>query len=490
MPFFQSCFRLPKDCSHDDDDTSFVGEEAAKSDDASFVGKETVKPLDAAVVPASGKVKHAPSFHNTQFLVTQQVGRNKLSRCETEKKLPCTSSHRANVFFITFVSGFLLYSFAIKSESLLNYIHDIATSFIPNITVIQLLLLLFLAPFLFKLRKYLMAINKTQKDHSNLDVNFETNSSIDTKSETVSSDGSVGSTGGLSYKIQNDGTAKTTGSNIDIKEAFRNLPEPSTWKYRSIFIQPAGETRCPGLKSNQSVPIGVPVEFESDLFKGKILFRFRSGETEDEQSHNAYFNSSQYKVQRQIVLQGQFKERLKMSEMYIGDIFDRKWSFSPPPSVGKMVNKIFTRLAPGLVIDVATEKPKVMVLIGGGSHTISVDLPGNEPDMTAPDIPENTFMSNDIKSSETRKKVLGNPTKASKFEFDPDMVYTFHSFDEVLDLANYQFKVPFLNVDIANVLGGQPISIRAVNRPETSSQSFFYFRCWHQKTIAKTEEGH
>mmetsp|Transcript_12390 Transcript_12390/g.19058 ORF Transcript_12390/g.19058 Transcript_12390/m.19058 type:complete len:484 (+) Transcript_12390:33-1484(+) len=483
MPFLQSCFCVPKDCSHYDDDTSFIGEEAVKSDDASFVGKEAVKPLDATVVPASGKLKDTPPFQNTQFLFPHQVDHHKLSRYKTEKKLPSTSSHRANASFITFVSGFLLYSFAInnKSESRLKYIHDIATSFIPNITVIQLLLL---APFLFNLRKYLMTVNKTQVDHSNLDVYFETNSSIETESETSSSDGSVVSTVGLSYK------AKIIGSNIDIKEAFRNLPEPSTWKYSTIFIQPAGETRCPGLKPNQSVPIGVPVEFESDLFKGRILFRFRSGKTEDEQSHNAYFNSSQYKVQRQIVIQGQFKERLKMSEMYMGDIFDRKWSLSPPPSVGRMVNKIFTRLAPGLVIDVATEKPKVMVLIGGGSHTISIDRPGDEPDMTAPDIPENTFMSNDIKSSEMRKKVLGNPAKASKFEFDPDMVYTFHSFDEVLDIANYQFNIPFLNVDIANVLGGQPISIRAVNRPETSSQSFFYFRCWHEKTIAKTKEGH
>jgi len=475
MPLFQSCFCVPKDNSHDDDDVSTSIQEA-----------ET--PLDANVISHSGL--HTPLFENEQFFFTHEDDHKKKSDIAHEKYSLLKNIFLPTLTFLAFAVGFynlctLVFDIVNMSRFLLQHSHDIVAPSSPIIVVIQLLLAF---PFYFELRKCLMTINNTRIGHSNWDFDFETSSSIDTESETLSSDGSDTIATEPSYQLLGEGMKKKNSNNVGLREAFRNLPKPSTWKYRTIFIQPAGETRCPGLEPNQSVPLGVPVEFESNLFKGKIIFRFKGGETEDEQSHQAYFNSSQYKVQRQIMIQGQFKQRCKMSEMYMGDIFDKKWNFSPSPFVGRMVNKIFTRLAPGLLIDVASENPKVMVLIGSGSHAMSIDKPGDEPDMTAPDIPEKTFISNDLKSSDMRKKVLGNPDEASKYEFDPDMVYSFHSFDEVLDLAEYQFNLPFMSVDVVNALGAQPISIRAVNRPESSSESFFYFRCWHERTVKKLKE--
>lgn len=465
IPFFKSCFCVPKDGSHD------------YADDASTSSQREETPLDTNIVSFSGM--HKPLFESEESFFTREDDHKKRPGVANEKLLPSRNMFLPTLTVITLAVGFYMrtmrFDIVNMSQLILKYF---VASFSPAVTVIQLLLAL---PLYYKIQKCVMTANSTRVGDLGWDFNFETKSSADTESETLSSDGSATIETESSYQLLHK---KNDGMSNDLEDALNNLPKPSTWKYHTIFIQPAGETRCPGLEPDQSVPLGVPVEFESNLFKGKILFRFRGGETEDERSHEAYFNSSQYKVQRQIMIQGQFKQRCKMSEMYMGDIFDKKWNLSIPSSIGRMINKIFTRLAPGLVIDVATENPKVVVLIGSGSHAMSIDKPGEEPDITAPDIPERTFISNDIKSSGKRKKVLGNPDEASKFEFDPDLVYSFHSFDEVLDLVKYEFNLPFMSIDVANAVGKQPISIRAVNRPESSSESFFYFRCWHKRTLA------
>ncbi len=336
-------------------------------------------------------------------------------------------------------------------------------------------------------------IRNAMKAKSDCSVDSATVTDTETETDTasVSSDDSL-STEATPLSLNEMGVFHHNGDvDEDIETAFANLPKnTSSWKYGSLFIQPSNGTKCPGIDATESVPIGVPVDFESDLFKGKILFRFRNGKTDDENSHSTYFSSSQFKVQRQVMIQGQFKRKFNMSEIYMGDIFDKQWNLSPPPRIGRMVNKIFTRLVPGLIIDVVGEKPKVLALIGAGSHMMSIDKPGNEPDITAPDIPENTFLSNDLKSSEARKVVLGNPNEASQFEFDPNLVYTFHTIDEVLDFVTYQLRLPFMTIDIDKALGDQPMSIRAVTQPiDRPCESLFYFRCWHERTVTKLKEA-
>ncbi len=49
-----------------------------------------------------------------------------------------------------------------------------------------------------------------------------------------------------------------------------------------------------------------------------------------------------------------------MSDVWIGDIYEKKMKHTPPPSVGKFISKLFTRLAPGIVIDFVSEQPKVL----------------------------------------------------------------------------------------------------------------------------------
>jgi hypothetical protein len=50
------------------------------------------------------------------------------------------------------------------------------------------------------------------------------------------------------------------------------------------------------------MPIGVPFDFETNLFKGKILFRVRCGNCDDDEKIDAYMKASKLKIQGQIMI--------------------------------------------------------------------------------------------------------------------------------------------------------------------------------------------
>ena len=146
---------------------------------------------------------------------------------------------------------------------------------------------------------------------------------------------------------------------------------------------------------------------------------------------------------------------------------------------------LFTRLAPAIRIDLVSSRPRVLALLGSGSHSISIDQPGEEPDMTDPVLPEKTFLSNNMKSSKGRKQKLGDTTIASTYEYDPELVYTFNTTDECLDLAEYKLRLPFFTIDFTRVLGDrQSMSFRALEGDD-ESKLLFFFRVWHERTLVK-----
>jgi len=274
--------------------------------------------------------------------------------------------------------------------------------------------------------------------------------------------------------------------NIDLGDARSNLPDVSSWKYQPVFIQPVGDTHCPRLNEKESMPIGVPFDSETNLFKGKILFRVRCGNCDDDEKRDAYMKASKLKIQRQIVIQGMFKKAIKMDDVWFGDIYEKKLRLTIRPRIASFLQTLFNKLAPGIILDFFSERPKVLALMGSCCHTLSIDELGSEPDMTASELPENTFLSCNLESSELRKKSLGDIRKASKYTYSTDKVYTFHNIDEVVDVANFKVRLPFASVDIAKIIGNQPISFRAVTNVEDSQESLFFFRVWHESILKPT----
>jgi Protein of unknown function (DUF1769) len=252
---------------------------------------------------------------------------------------------------------------------------------------------------------------------------------------------------------------------------------------RPISVQPAdARTQLTGFNrqhSVDSVPFGIPFNFESSIFKGKMLIRFRNVDTDDTTgSHEAYFKERRHLMQ--VVVQGRFKTPINMSDLYVGNVFKTKLSNPPPPSLQRIMNQLFQQLAPGTVLDLSSAKPKILALYGGIAQTMSVDLPGDEPDITSAYLPENMakIFGSSTAAVKQRKRLLSSPTHASGYMYDTDHIFTFHSSDDALDYSSYSINLPVIGkYHFGYCLGGQPMTISAVLK---DGSPMFSFNVWHR----------
>ncbi|KAL7578682.1 hypothetical protein ACA910_009820 [Epithemia clementina (nom. ined.)] len=258
-------------------------------------------------------------------------------------------------------------------------------------------------------------------------------------------------------------------------------PPTLNWRHKAVFVEAGSDTKVLGHDENDPIPLGIPFEFETSLFKGMALLRFRNAESDDKTSHVFYFNSRKRLIQ--IVIQGQFKRRLKMSELYIGGIFEQPLAYPPPPSFSKIIEAIFRRVAPGVIFDLGSSKPRVLALYAGSAQTLSIDAPGKQPDIMQRDLPENVHASlgNKFSSKSKRRKVLSSPKRAEEFEFDTNHVYTFHSYDDAMDYGRGAIRMPIYgDFDIKPFVGKQPFPISVVT---SAGDTLFSSIIWHQDTV-------
>jgi hypothetical protein len=273
------------------------------------------------------------------------------------------------------------------------------------------------------------------------------------------------------------------------------VPDTATWKHSPILFRSANNTVVDDYDDiNESLPLGVPFHFESPVFKGTMLVRLRNAPTDDPQSHHAYFHGR--KRLMQTVVQGQFKKPIKMSDVYVGSVFPKPLSTPPPSSMQAMMNAIFRRVAPSVVMDLISSQPKVLALYAGTAQSVSVNVPGEQPDITAVLLPENMAAVWNKKGSGKstwasdcslkRKKKLSQPKTASQYMYDTDHVYTFHSYNDVMDYGTYEMKIPMYGkYNFASALGGQPMTLSAVLKDGTFMYSF---QVWHKDVCQPSDK--
>ena len=158
--------------------------------------------------------------------------------------------------------------------------------------------------------------------------------------------------------------------------------------------------------------------------------------------------------------------------------------------MAKIMTSIISKVAPGLIMDMTSESPKVVALLAGASQVMRIDDPGNEPDMMDPNIQENVLSTLGkgvgVSTVSKRRKTLGNPKKAATFEFTPDKVYTFENFDDAVDYGNGTMKIPYYgDVDIKQSVGKQPLSLTAVTK---DGEIVYDVRVWHQSHCQEEEQ--
>mmetsp|Transcript_32497 Transcript_32497/g.37639 ORF Transcript_32497/g.37639 Transcript_32497/m.37639 type:complete len:346 (+) Transcript_32497:44-1081(+) len=299
-----------------------------------------------------------------------------------------------------------------------------------------------------------------------------------------------------------------------------NVPKlaSSEWPHKPVFFQAMDGTNCtpsldfhttaettsetePSCNTNTPLPIGIPIPFTTDLFEGQILFRLKNGKSDDALSQSRYFSGRQ-RV-RQYKIQGRFKDNgatpRKLSEVYAGDIYSQPLGLKPPPFIHKIIIKIMKQAVPGVIMDLLSDSPKVLALSFSGAQTIRIDLPGTEPDIMDIATEEDTSLlfgtshpTINVHDSAKRRTSLSNPNGlANEYSYNPEHVYTFDFYDNLLDLGLYTLNMPVLGAfDMTRTLGGQPMSISMmVKDPKQDKdgndqfQYVFGFRVWHERLL-------
>uniref|UniRef100_A0A7S1ZGX8 Domain of unknown function at the cortex 1 domain-containing protein n=1 Tax=Ditylum brightwellii TaxID=49249 RepID=A0A7S1ZGX8_9STRA len=271
------------------------------------------------------------------------------------------------------------------------------------------------------------------------------------------------------------------------------LPLPATWTHRPILLRTASSGEFQKVTNESSItnincgyPLGVPFNFESDLFQGKILFRVRGlGASHDKQSDEDYFKGR--KRVFQTVIQGKFKKEIPVRDLMFGMESTKPLKAKPPVLINKGITALLKKVSPDVEMDLLSDTPFVLTTFAGGAQTIRVDNPGCEPDILSRDIQEENrgfgqlFMKENA-SSAKRKKILSNPKFAADYVFNDVMVYTFDQYDDVFDLAKYKMKFGrVVSIGMDRVMD-EPHQVFAKTR---GGEYLWNFEIWHERLYCK-----
>lgn len=266
---------------------------------------------------------------------------------------------------------------------------------------------------------------------------------------------------------------------------MKSFHEPETWPYRPMYVSSSQDTRVKNIDSDKPLPMGVPLEVETSIFEGKILLRFQTTQPDHSKPDPAFLEKRKRFLN--IVVQGRFKKPLSFADVYVGGIFQRPLKYAPPPVFARLLNILFSRIAPGTIMDLRSSKPRVLALFASAAQRLSINQLGREPDITATDIPENTVSSlgDKYKSSSERKRQLSTRQKASEHFFDQEKIYTFQYYDEVIDYGSFNIELPLYGrFDLSRVIGNQPWPFSVVT---SDGEVVLSIDCWHENMVKQSD---
>jgi hypothetical protein len=241
----------------------------------------------------------------------------------------------------------------------------------------------------------------------------------------------------------------------------RSLPNVENWKHRPILIC-ANTTAVPDLitADDGTLPLGVPFKFSSALFEGTCLIRVKGSRSDAPEEDAKYFSGRKRIFQS--IIQGRFKEEVKVSDVMTGHEFARPLKNLPHPIILKTATNILSRISPGMSIAVHTDQPHIKASLMETTQIFRGDQPGNEPDIACHRIQEDSsvfggaFAKENITSSR-RKRIFSNPAKCHDYAFDTETVYTFEFYQNAFDSQTYSLDLGFAKISCINIFDGQPI---------------------------------
>lgn len=289
-----------------------------------------------------------------------------------------------------------------------------------------------------------------------------------------------------SAKARNEcGQGETSASSFDAP------PPPSVWGQRPLYMKAESYAKCE-LSSDTGAWFNAeePFEFETPVFRGACLCRFRDvapppgARADAAERLDAYFKGK--KRTFQVVIQGQFKRQVRMDTVVTGHEFFAPLVNVPGAFVLRSVLRVLRALSKSLDVRVFGSRPRVYASFGGTAQAMSVDERGSEPDIATLDgIEENTRRLGGAFASgvaaKKRKKMLSSSRVSRNYAFNTSDVYTFDSYQHIFVPRSYQLNLGFRSVELAHHLNGQPAQIMA---KIADGEYLYCFSLWHEKLIA------
>jgi len=286
----------------------------------------------------------------------------------------------------------------------------------------------------------------------------------------------------------------------------------SQWPHRPAYFCAHPDVDTKDFEKGAPLPLGRLVEFETDLFVGRMLFRLKpipptevvSNECDADEKNQKVVEKAQEdyfegkKRNYQFVIQGRFRKEIPISNLVIGDFYTKPMVGIPKGIMMRMYQRFMETINPGVIMDMTSDTPKALGPFGS-AQTLRVDIPGQEPDLSQTtainNLKDNTKLLfenpivkkkgfNDIEmSTSKRRSWLSNPKNSCNHSTNPEHVYTVELYDHTMCFGSYNQHAMGMKIDMTKTMNGQPLSIGIFTYDD--QKIVCKFPIWHERLLAE-----
>lgn len=305
------------------------------------------------------------------------------------------------------------------------------------------------------------------------------------------------SSGSLSNDLE---TVEELAKTFPDAEKADAVPDVSEWKGPILLRLPTASRLKktiwrtddgPEVNISYNMPIEENViHFETNMFKGKAVLRFRDCPGEPTE----YFSGR--KRRQQWTVQGQFKKTLNAHHVFTGYEFNRKFVDVPGQWVFMPVLSLIRTLAPTFKEDMFSEQPYFLNPFLQTVQTLDISMPGDEPDIKLNEFVENNVLfggkfCNEVVDRLARKSYFCSEENGKNHVFDPQFVYTFDCYEDRFDPSLFNLVLPFTSISLTPYMNAQPLTLMSkVWDPESEHDGsyLFNFEMFHKTQFEKKIE--
>lgn len=240
----------------------------------------------------------------------------------------------------------------------------------------------------------------------------------------------------------------------------------------------------------QQLPINGPgIEFESDVFKGRVMVHIRNLPSTIE----SLFTGK--KRMFQIAVQGRVKRRVRVSSLCTGIEFHATLKDNPAAEwiaqqMLRAAARVFSKTS---TVDAHGDRPYFLNPVVAACQIVNVAKAGEEPDlMSAQDdcrlwSPDLADKDGNPIDSEKRREWCDNPSHLEGMYFEPDeYVYTFHIWQHLVCYGTYRATVAsFVSWDLTWTLTSEPLMLMA--KDKDSGDYVYSMLVWHERLLYPKE---